>query len=548
MNVWQKLPLMVLVVGLVWFSSGEVARSQAESDTSGPELIALMDNLGDHSMKVTTADPLAQKYFDQGLRLMYGFNHAEAIRAFHAAASVDPKCAMAFWGVALALGPNYSAPMEREAAVEAFAALKQAAKLAAGATPKEQAYIAALSKRYTYPPPEDRKPLDEAYAVAMGKLAERYPDDVDAATLYAEAMMDLRPWELWTVDGKPEPGTETILATLEGVLAAAPNHPGANHYYIHAVESAQPEKGLPSARRLATIAPGAGHLVHMPAHIYFRVGRYEDASNANKAAAKADEQYMAKFKPEGIYPMMYYPHNVHFLWASAAMEGKSEEAIAAATKVGKIVPQKMAKQMPMLEAFTPTRLFALTRFHKWDEILNEPAPDPELTYATGMWHYARGMAYAAKGELSKAEEEARQLHQITLATPHERMVMQHHADDLLNIAVDHLQATLMARTRQDAAAEEKLRDAVSRQDALRYDEPPPWYLPMRQPLGAFLLAKGRPAEAEQAYREDLKKYPHNGWALHGLEKSLRAQNKNDEADAVHARFQKAWPNADTKPH
>ncbi len=515
---------------------------------SADDLVELMVDLGDHEMTITTDSPQAQQYFNQGLRLMYGFNHDEARRAFRAAAHLDPECAMAWWGIALSLGSNYNMPMDEEMGKAAYAAEQKALELAPSTTPKEQAFIEALKSRYADPPPEERKALDEAYAVAMGQLAEKYPDDVDAAVLYAEAMMNLRPWELWTPDGQPQPGTEEILKTLEGVMAKAPNHPGANHYYIHAVESAVPQKGIAAAERLAKIAPGAGHLVHMPAHIYFRVGRYNDASKANQAAAKADEAYIAKYKPQGLYPMMYYPHNVHFLWASAAMEGRSKVAIDAATETSKMIPDAMVKEMPMVEAFVPTRLFALVRFGKWDEILAEPAPNPEFRYATGMWHYARGMAFAHKGDVEKAKQEDQKLVEITQATPEDQIVMQHKAVDLLNIAVNHLKATLLARTDQDDAAAEKLREAVAQQDALRYDEPPPWYMPMRQALGNQLLDMNKPAEAEQAFRKDLEEYPENGWSLSGLERSLRAQVRNDEADAVHERFQKAWSEADVQPN
>ncbi len=540
---WLVLSLLMLVPAV----RADHPKPAEPATPSADDLVELMVDLGDHEMKITTASPQAQQYFNQGLRLTYGFNHDEARRAFRAAAHLDPECAMAWWGIALTLGTNYNMPMDEEMGKAAYAAEQKALALASNATPKEQAFIEALKVRYADPPPEDRKVLDEAFAEAMGNVAQQYPDDVDAAVLYAESMMNLRPWELWTHDGQPEPGTEKILKTLEDVLAKAPHHPGANHYYIHAVESAVPEKGIAAAERLATIAPGAGHLVHMPAHIYFRVGRYNDASKSNQAAIQADEAYIAKYKPQGIYPMMYYPHNIHFLWAAAAMEGRSQVAIDAATETSKKIPEMMVKEMPMVEAFVPTRLFALVRFHKWDEILAEPAPNAEFRYTTGMWHYARGMAYAAKGELEKAKQEHQRLVEIAQATPDDQIVMQHKAVDLLNIAVNHLNATLLARTDQDDAAVEKLREAVAQQDALRYDEPPPWYLPMRQVLGDQLLKMNKPAEAEQAFRKDLQEYPENGWSLAGLERSLRAQIRSDEADAVHARFKKAWSEADVEP-
>jgi tetratricopeptide (TPR) repeat protein len=304
-------------------------------------LVALMDNLGMHEHPITTKDPLAQKYFNQGLRLMYGFNHAEAIRAFRAAATIDPDCAMAQWGIALSLGPNYNLAADEQQAKDAYAAVQQARKMAAGASPKEAAYIEALALRYAETPPKDRAPLDQAYADAMRKVAERFPDDLDAATLFAESMMDLRPWKLWTKDGKPEPGTDEIVATLERVLQKNPNHPGANHFYIHAVEaSTRPERGLACAERLGGLMPGAGHMVHMPAHIYFRLGRYADSSQSNERAIAADEAYLARYKPDGPYPMMYYPHNIHFLWASLTMEGRGSESIRRAGEVTAKVPDE----------------------------------------------------------------------------------------------------------------------------------------------------------------------------------------------------------------
>jgi tetratricopeptide (TPR) repeat protein len=544
--IFRRTTILLLLVSAL-APLGSSAWAQHGSASQDVELVGLMEGLGHYEMKVSTTNALAQKYFNQGVRLMYGFNHDEAIRAFRAAATLDPACAMAYWGIAISLGTNYNMPMDERQGIEAYAALKRAEELADKVPPRERDYIEALSARYTYPPPAQRRSLDEAYAAAMGKLAERYPDDVDAATLYAEAMMDLRPWQLWAQDGKPEPGTEEILRTLEGVLARVPDHPGANHYYIHAVEMGVPAKGVACAERLGSITPGAGHLVHMPAHIFFRLGRYRDASESNIAAAAADEKYIAKYRPSGIYPLMYYPHNIHFLWASLAMEGRGEEAIQAATEAGSKIPDMMVKEMPMLEAFVPTRLFALVRFRKWDEVLTEVPADPQFTYAEGIRRYARGLAFAAKGQPDKATEELRSLDKIVASMPADKMAMQHKAVDLLNIAVAHLNATLMASTKQTDAALEKLRGAVAAQDALRYDEPPPWYLPMRQPLGALLLDAGRAAEAEAAYREDLQHYPENGWSLAGLERSLRAQNKAKQADEIHKRFETAWPNADIEP-
>ncbi|MGD9719834.1 MAG: hypothetical protein AB7O59_01295 [Pirellulales bacterium] len=542
MRSLRVIPLVLVLAVAARAALADHAPAKGAKDEPPP---ALMDNLGSHEHKITCADPLAQQYFNQGLRLMYGFNHAEAIRAFRAASVIDPDCAMAQWGIAIALGPNYNLAADEQQAKDAYAAVQQAKKLAAGATPKEAAYIEALALRYADPPPEDRKPLDEAYAAAMRKVAERFPDDLDAVTLFAESLMDLRPWKLWMHDGKPEPGTEEIVATLERVLAKNPNHPGANHFYIHAVEaSLAPERALPCAQRLGGLMPGAGHMVHMPAHIYFRLGRFREASVSNEHAIAADEAYIAKSKPEGPYPMMYYPHNIHFLWAALTMEGRGEDAIRRATEVTRKVPYEMVKKMPMVEAFPPTRTFALLRFGKWDDVLKEQAPDPEFTYATGIWHYARGLAYAAHHLRPEADAELKKLREIQAAMPEEKMAMQHHARDLLAIAVHHLDATLLAQSGEVDQAAEKLRAAIAQQDALQYDEPPPWYLPMRQPLGRLYLEAKRPADAEQAFRDDLQKYPENGWSLWGLEQSLRAQNRTAEAGAVHERFAKAWPSAD----
>jgi tetratricopeptide (TPR) repeat protein len=510
-------------------------------------MVPLIENLGELEHRVTTTRPLAQQYFNQGLRLIYAFNHDEAIRAFQAAAKVDPTCAMAQWGIALSLGPNYNLAAEEERAAGAYKAILAAQKLVSGASPPEAAYIDALSKRYaeTYQP--ERKPLDTAYANAMRKLAAQYPDDLDAAVLFAESLMDLRPWDLWTADGEAQPGTAEIVATLEAVLRKNEKHPGANHFYIHAVEaSPEPQRGLPSALRLGALMPGAGHLVHMPSHIYFRLGRYADAVESNQRAVEVDRKYIEKYKPQGIYPMMYYPHNIHFLWAALCMEGRSADAIAAADQVVKSLDDEMIKEMPMLEYFLPTRLYTLARFHKWDEISKEKQPPAEFTFASGMWHYAQGLACAASGKPAAAKEHQRQLADIIAATPHDLLVMRHSALRLLGIAADELGATLNAQSGNTDAALAHLQDAVLLQDGLQYDEPPPWYFPMRQALAAQLLAVGRPADAETVYREDLRRNPGNGWSLRGLERALRALSRADEADRVHERFEKAWARADFK--
>jgi len=525
------------------------ARQTAQLDTEAavaappPPLYA---DLGTHHHPVSCSAP-AQQYFDQGLRLVYGFNHDEAVRAFSAAARLDPNCAMAYWGIALALGPNINLPLDAERANAAHDAMQRAVGLAPRASAIEQDYIAALSKRYSADPDAERKPLDRAYADAMRQVAQRHPDDLDAQTLFAESMMDLRPWDLWTADGEPRPGTPEIVATLEGVLQKDPNHPGANHYYIHAIEaSPQPEKGLPSAARLAGLMPGAGHLVHMPSHIYIRTGRYGDAAAANRQAIAADERYIAAAQPSGVYPMMYYPHNIHFLWAAASMDGRSADAIGAARELATKVPPDMARQMPMVEYFMPTPYFALARFGRWQEILAEPAPPDDLHYNAAMWHYARGLACAATGHYADAERERAALNTDADAVPADRVVGDNQsARQLLRLASLLLAGEIAARQGQCETALPKLEEAVSVQDGLPYMEPPPWYYPARQSLGAVLLQCGRPDAAAVVFREDLQRNPGNGWSLYGLAQALRAEN-DPGAAAAESRFRTAWRDADVR--
>jgi tetratricopeptide (TPR) repeat protein len=506
----------------------------------------LFDDLGTRSHPVTTKSPQAQRWFDQGLRLMWAFNHDEATRAFQEAARLDPDCAMAWWGIAVAAGPNYNDAGTRERDLRAYEAVTKARALASKASERERAYIAAAAKRYVAKPEPDRKALDAAYADAMREVARRYPDDLDAATIFAESMMDLRPWDLWTPDGKPQPGTEEIVATLESVLARDPHHPGANHYYIHAVEaSTTPERGVAAADRLGPLMPGAGHLVHMPSHIYLRVGRYDDATEANRRAVAADRRYLARAKPTGIYPMMYYPHNIDFLWAAASMEGRSAETIGAARDLARETTPEMARQMPDIEGGLVAPLFAFARFGRWQEILAEPAPPADLPFASGIWHYARGLAFVRGKQLADADREHAALVKIAAATPPERMILQvNSAKTLLGIADQVLAGEIAAARGATSEAVRRLEAAVKAQDELRYMEPPPWYYPVRHTLGAMLLEAGRARDAERVYREDLRRNPENGWALRGLALSLRAQRKDAEAAAVEERFAKAWARAD----
>jgi tetratricopeptide (TPR) repeat protein len=543
----------ICIVGLpalLALAIGAVQPAAAQHKMAKPAAaqgVPLFDGLGAVEHPVTTRSPKAQQYFNQGLRLMYAFNHNEAIRAFNEAGRLDPECAMAQWGVALALGPNYNLQIDPERAKTAYETVQQALKLAITASPHDRAYIEALATRYSSDPEADRKPLDRAYADAMRKVSQQYPDDLDAATLFAESMMDLRPWDLWAADGGPNPGTEELIAALESVIQRCPEHTGANHLYIHAVEaSLTPQRGLPSAQRLGGLAPGAGHLVHMPAHIYLRLGMYQNAVDCNRHAAGVDREYIAKNKPQGIYPMMYYPHNVHFLWSALCFEGRSGEALKAGEEFTALVPAEMVRKMPMIEGFVPTHLFTLVRFGKWDAILKQPQPPEDLTYAVGIWHYARGRALAGFGKLDAAAGELDSLAKSIAAMPPDRLLMRHRADHLLSVAYYLLAGDLAERQKRTDTAIVHLREAVRLQDALRYDEPPAWFYPTRQSLGAVLLKAGKPKDAELLYQEDLKKYPENGWSLFGLVQSLQAQGRNADAEAAEARFKKAWARSDVK--
>lgn len=515
---------------------------------SGAAPVILFDNLGTYHHEVTTSSPQAQAFFDQGLRLVYGFNHDEAIRSFGEAARLDPDCAMAWWGIAFALGPNYNLPLDDERNQKAFEAMKKAQALAPKASPRERDYIAAVQERYSLAPHADRKKLDRAFADAMRKLAKKYPDDPDAATLFAESMMDLRPWDLWTQDGKPQPGTEEIVATLEGVLAKHPDHPGANHYYIHAVEaSPKPQRALESAKRLAGLVPGAGHLVHMPSHVYMRVGNYEQATEANRQAIQVDERYLAAAKPEGVYPMMYYPHNIHFMWAAASMEGRSADAISAARDLVSHLTPEMMRQMPMLEYFSPTLLFALVRFGKWDEVLQQPPQPDDLVYSNALRAYARGVAFAATGRYQEADAELEVLRAAAKSTPAERIVGDNTpARALLEMASYNLSGEIAARQGKTDDAVRDLEEAVRRQDALPYSEPPPWYYPVRQSLGQALYDGKRYQEAADVYREDLRRNPRNGWSLYGLSRALFALGEKRDGYNSNLAFTNVWKRADVK--
>jgi tetratricopeptide (TPR) repeat protein len=506
----------------------------------------IFEGLGSFHRAVSTTSPLAQGYFDQGMRFLWAFNHDEATRSFAKAAQLDPQCAMCYWGIALTVGPNYNLPMMAQPrATVAWEALQQAERHAAQTTPVEQALIGALSERYQGPEPLDpanEGPMLAAYAQAMKTTAERFPNDTDVQTLTAEAMMNIHAWKLWTLDGDPAPGTDEIVALLERVIAKDPRHPGANHYYIHAVEaSPDPGRAVPTAERLPGMMPAAGHLEHMPAHIMQRVGRYEDAAEANRQGVAADLAYYASTKPLDYY-IMYTAHNYQFLAFSAAMEGRQAETIEAARQSRALVSDDMLLTMPGTDWYVAELYAAMVRFGMWDEILAEPAPNPKLTGLTGGHLYAKASALAAKDRTEEAKASLAELEKLAAAIAGEN----DNVKEVLTIAVLASRARIALAENKDADAIGLLRDAAAKEDRLAYSEPANWFFPNRHVLGAVLIKAGRAADAEAVYRDDLKRHPNNGWALYGLVQALQAQGRADDATAAHQEFDTAWKNADVK--
>lgn len=523
----------LMLAGLALPVSGGVARAE----------VPLFENLGVLHHAITTNSSLAQNYFDQGLRLVYAFNHEEAIAAFAEASRLDPDAPMPYWGVALSLGPNINAAMDSKSESRAVEAVQKATGRLAHATPKERAYVEALAARYSIKKSATRKAKDEAYGKAMRRLAHDYPEDADAATLFAEALMVLRPWDYWRGDGRPQPGTEDIVTTLESALHRHPDHPGACHYYIHAVEASQePQRGLPCAKRLPSLMPGAGHLVHMPAHIYMRMGLYREASERNAQAATVDHEYLLHHPLEGNYASGYYAHNLHFLNASLVMEGRSAEALQAARDLlSKISVDEIVKE-PSLEWYAPTLLLTMARFGQWGELIRQPPPPKELRYTTGLWHYVRGLAFAATTRFGSAEGELSNLRRSLKVLARAKTAEAKISRTLLKIAERVLAGELAARRGDFEAGIQALREALQLETTVPYSEPPFWFQPVRHNLGAVLLLAGRASEAESVYREDLRLNPENGWALHGLVHSLQAQQKDGAPES--ARLRTAWAQAD----
>jgi len=506
-------------------------------------------NLGTHTHKITTKTAQTQKYFDQGVNLLFGFNHAEAIRSFREAARLDPKCAMCWWGISIAYGPNINLPMQPDAVKPAWNALQKASALERHVSKEEKAWIEALKSRYSPDPKADRGILDDEFAKAMIKLAKDYPDDLDAAVFSAEAMMDTQPWDYWDVDGKTPKGYGAqIVATLEDVIKRQPDHPGALHLYIHAVEaSTTPERAEIAADKLATLMPDAGHIVHMPSHIYYRVGRYRDAYHANELAALVDEQYIAACKAQGFYPLGYYGHNIHFLWTSAEMEGRYQAALDASRRLIKSTEvEKFAGHIPQGQLYIFTPMATYLRFGKWNEILAEPMPSPDFKLDTAMALLARGFAYANTGDIAKAKEARDQIEALYKAGMPELEAATVPGTQMAEVALYELDGEIARKSGNLDDAIMYFRRAQVAELNLPYTEPAYWHQPVAHLLGSALLDAGKPAEAEEVYRKSLMHYRRDGWVLYGLVLALKAQGKTADADEAQKDFDSAWQFADVK--
>jgi tetratricopeptide (TPR) repeat protein len=521
--------------------------AQDHSAHGQSEPATLMTGVGNARHPVSTRNPEAQEFFDQGLRLIYDFNHDEAARSFQRAAELDSKLAIAYWGIAEAVGPNYNDPASEERFTQAHQAIQKAVNLSDHASPSEQAYIQAMAKRFPADPKADLKKAAEDYHDAMREVMKKYPDDLDAATLFAESGMNLHPWGLWHVDGTPEAGTEEVVATLESVIRRDPNHLGAIHYYIHATEaSSNPERALAYANKLASLAPNAGHIVHMPSHVYIRTGDYEAAVKTNEEAATVDRAYIQATGVQGIYPMMYYSHNLHFIAMCASMNGNYAEAKKnAELLLANVAPH--VKDMPPLEGFMTIPMAVDIRFHKWNEILAMPQPDAAMKITTGFWHFARGMALAGTGKLNEAEAEYKIVSEAEQNTPPDVVFaapINNKAKDIMKISEDVLGAKIAMARKDNLQAISLLTAAVAIQDTLKYGEPPDWFFPVRESLGGVLLINGDAPGAEKVFRADLDRNPRNPRSLFGLQQALKAQNRNYDAGFVEAEFHDSWKGAE----
>ncbi|GKS67997.1 tetratricopeptide repeat-containing protein [Nitrosomonas sp. PY1] len=521
--------------------------SDTKTACSDELFAAKLYQLGEHSFPVTTQNQDAQRYMNQGLNFSYGFNHTEAGCAFREAANLDPNLAMAYWGQALVLGPNINAEMNATLEMQAHTLVQQAKSLMQNISPREQVLINALEKRYTGHA-KDRTTNNKAYAQAMRKAHQRFPDDQDIAVLFVEAVMDLHSWGYWMPDDTPYEGIAEIVGVTEQILKVNPKHPGALHMYIHLMESTKnPEKAEQSADTLLTLVPEAGHLVHMTSHIYQRVGRYADAIKSNQMAIAVDESYLARCQDRGPYTTTYYPHNIHFLWYAATLDGQSQLAIEAARKVASKVDDTMLNEIPITAFFRVTPYWALARFGYWQEILREPAPPASNLFLMGSWHYVRGLAQVATQHISQAEQELAKLHTVLeRLSKDDPIISKNSASSILRIAAEVLAGEIAGAKNQFEQAILHLDKAIRLDDALLYTEPPEFHFPPRLALGAILLKAGRANEAETVYWEDLKYVRNNGWALFGLTQALTAQNKTERAAIVKERFEQSWKRTDVE--
>lgn len=540
---------LVILVGSPSFAQIHDSRALKADPAQAVQPIApKLDGLGDYRVKVTTDNPESQAFFNQGLNLTYAFNHSEALRAFKEAVRLDPHNAMAYWGWALVLGPNLNLPMMPYVAEQAYAAIQHAVELKEGVSKKEAAFIEALATRYSKTAEEDRSELDQAYADAMKELVRNYPDDLDAATLYAASLMNLSPWDYWNLDGSGKENVTEIIDSLQSVIDREPKHVGALHYFIHTVEARHPERGEKHADMLGGLMPGAGHLVHMPSHIYMRVGRFADSYEANRRAVTADENYITQCRSQGIYPLNYYPHNIHFMAWSAMVLGRPAQAMDAARKIVDKVPADLSRDKnvwTLYETFLSQPMFVMVRFGMWDEMIAEPQPAVDSRFMRGIWHYGRALAFLHTDRIKEARMEL-----MALVEAREDMGKIDHyigfgtASNLLTIAVEVVSGEIAYAEGYTLVGLAHLERAVRLEDGLLYNEPPDWYFPVRHYLGAMLLDAGRPNEAEVVYAADLRKNPENGYSLFGLFNALIAQEKNDNAAAVESRFNKAWAESD----
>ena len=538
-----SLRSLALLIGTCLVSPFAISQNESAAKPA-----TLMPGFGNVHHPIAMTSPDAQKFFDQGLALAYGFNHEEAERSFRRASELDPKAPMPWWGVAYVAGPNYNLDVDPDHERIAYDAIQKATSLAAGAPEAEQAYIAALSKRYTNQTDPDYQKLANDYHDAMRALSQKYPDDLDAATIYAESGMDLHPWKLWKKDGTPQPGTEEIVATLESVIRREPNHLGACHFYIHAVEaSAHPDRGEACARKIAELAPASGHLVHMPAHIYIRVGEHPDSEHTNVMAAKADEAYLQQTGAQGVYPAMYYTHNLHFIVVENAVMGRYSAAMEAAKKIHAHV-DPYVKAMPMADFFSPMPTLVLVRFRRWDEIMKLPQPDASQADSTGAYHYARGLAFAQAGKFDDAKAELDALNKIApeMAKLPTTPAGPENAGKIPQIMAHMIQAHIALAQKDNDAAVKHLEEAVTIEDTMDYNEPPDWFMPARETLGGTLLRSGKATEAEQVFRRDLEVNARSPRSLFGLTESLKAQHKDHDAEWVQRSFDESWQGAEVK--